>query len=151
MYHISSYKAQGYLFFHSVLNFGYYWKLLNFTYINVQGAGIIRNVDIIRGRALYEEIRLVTVGIKGQLNSKCLFVIFSSPKKRTTLLLLYLKSNWFRSVFKNWRHKKEILKLTESLPKFWIFCYKILLVYTGCGLSLGGGLSCNWVYHLGPA
>ena len=51
---------------------------------------------------------------KGQLILKCLFDIFNSSKKRTKKLLWYLKSNCFRLFFqKNWRHHKDISKLTD--------------------------------------
>ena len=54
---------------------------------------------------------------KGQLISKCLFGIFNSPKKRTkkfnfTTILPQVKL--FSLVFwENWRHQKDILKLTD--------------------------------------
>ena len=65
---------------------------------------------------------ILYVHSKGQLISKGLCGIPYCPKKRTknsTLLLWYLRSTCFCSVFRrNWRHQKDISKLTIASDKW---------------------------------
>ena len=74
-YRISSYKTQGFMFSLGLQ----LWVLLEITkfhlHKSVPVAGIIRNAGIIRGRALYEEIRYTITDLRSSLTCNQLMTI----------------------------------------------------------------------------
>jgi hypothetical protein len=75
------------------------------------------------------------IPFKGQLISKCIFGILNSPKKRRKKLnftTMVPQVKLFLFVFlENWRHQKDISKLTDLWPYFKCLILSFLVVFLG--------------------
>ena len=84
--------------------------------------------EICQGRYPSEVIfreHMKRVHAKGQIISKCLFGVFNFFQKTNEWIRLYYYVTCFRSSFgRNWRHQKDILKLSD-LYVFHGYCFQI--------------------------